>query len=185
MDMSDLIRRQDAVEALEQEIDNATPINGDLSSADGHYRYALRLAKNIIESLPSAEGGDAEVNPKSPYMQQSPNNGADLISRADAIEALRGLFDMRKSRAKVIVECFGELLNALPSSEPTGWIPVTERLPSNNGCVLVTIDDAIEFGKYEDGEWSIWVCEHWDEWDANGVIAWMPLPEPYKGGDDE
>lgn len=41
----------------------------------------------------------------------------DLISRADAIEALRGLFDMRKSRAKVIVECFGELLNALPSAE--------------------------------------------------------------------
>lgn len=52
---SDLISRQDAVEALEQEIDNATPINGDLDSADGHYRYALRLAKNIIKSLPSAD----------------------------------------------------------------------------------------------------------------------------------
>ena len=46
--------------------------------------------------------------------------------------------------------------------------------------MLVTIDDAIEFGKYEDGEWSIWVCEHWDEWDAKGVTAWMPLPEPYR-----
>ena len=61
-----------------------------------------------------------------------------------------------------------------------GWIPVSERLPENNGCMLVTIDDAIEFGKYEDGEWSIWVCEHWDEWDAKGVTAWMPLPEPYR-----
>ena len=66
-----------------------------------------------------------------------------------------------------------------------GWIPCSERLPENNGCMLVTIDDAIEFGKYEDGEWSIWVCEHWDEWDAKGVIAWMPLPEPWKGGEDE
>lgn len=42
----------------------------------------------------------------------------------------------------------------------TGWIPVSDGLPENNGCMLVTIDDAIEFGKYEDGEWSIWVCEH-------------------------
>ena len=42
---------------------------------------------------------------------------SDLINRDDAIEALRGLFDMRKSRAKVIVECFGELLDALPSAD--------------------------------------------------------------------
>lgn len=61
------------------------------------------------------------------------------------------------------------------------WIPCSEKLPRNDGCVLVTIDDGIEFGKYEDGEWSIWVCEHWDKWDAKGTIAWMPLPEPWKG----
>lgn len=72
--------------------------------------------------------------------------------------------------------------SAIELLDRSEWIPVSERLPENNGCMLVTIDDAIEFGKYEDGEWSIWVCEHWDEWDAKGVIAWMPLPEPYKGG---
>lgn len=43
---------------------------------------ALEMA---IEAL---KGGDAEMNEvKSPYMQPSPN-GADLISRADAIEAV-------------------------------------------------------------------------------------------------
>lgn len=49
---------------------------------------------------------------------------SDLIRRADAIEALRGLFDMRKSRAKIIVECFTELIDALPSADrPKGeWI---------------------------------------------------------------
>lgn len=62
----------------------------------------------------------------------------------------------------------------------TGWIPVSDGLPENNGCMLVTIYDAIEFGKYEDGEWSIWVCEHWVELDAKGVTAWMPLPVPYR-----
>ena len=73
----------------------------------------------------------------------------------------------------------------LEESKTGEWIPCSERLPSNDGCVLVTIDDAIEFGKHEDGEWSIWVCEHWDKWDANGVTAWMPLPEPYKGGESD
>lgn len=80
---------------------------------------------------------------------------------------------------------FANKIDLIPSADrPTGWIPVSERLPENNGCMLVTIDDAIEFGKYEDGEWSIWVCEHWDEWDAKGVIAWMPIPEPYKEDSD-
>ena len=60
------------------------------------------------------------------------------------------------------------------------WIPCSDKLPSNNDCVLVTVDDSIEFGKYQDGEWSIWVCEHWDKWDAKGTIAWMPLPKPYR-----
>ncbi len=91
--------------------------------------------------------------------------GCNLIfEAADTIEALS---------AKVREQNF--------SAEPkTGWIPVSERLPEDNGCMLVTIDDAIEFGKYEDGEWSIWVCEHWDKWGAKGVTAWMPLPEPYR-----
>lgn len=53
----------------------------------------------------------------------------DLISREDAIESLRGLFDMRKSRAKVIVECFGELLNALPSADRPKGDPETETAP--------------------------------------------------------
>ena len=53
---------------------------------------------------------------------------SDLISRADAIEALRGLFDMRKSRAKVIVECFGELLDALPSAAAVPQLKQTDTL---------------------------------------------------------
>lgn len=63
----------------------------------------------------------------------------DLISRADAIEALRGLFDMRKSRAKVIVECFGELLNALPSADAE---QVTGKL--QNPCDSLLTDDSAE-----------------------------------------
>ena len=78
-------------------------------------------------------------------------------------------------------EALDMAIEALQDEAVQGWIPCSERLPSNDGCVLVTIDDGIEFGKYEGGSWSIWVCEHWDKWDAKGTIAWMPLPEPWKG----
>lgn len=61
------------------------------------------------------------------------------------------------------------------------WIPVTERLPEEDGRYLCTYkNDAygdgicIDFGLYEDGEWYV-----------SGAIAWMPLPEPYKEGAEE
>ena len=79
---------------------------------------------------------------------------------------------------------WGKLNDALenaPTIKPQPqWISVTERLPQNNRCVLVTIGNDFEFGKYEDGEWSVWVDEHWDECDDKIITAWMPLPKPYK-----
>lgn len=90
-----------------------------------------------------------------------------------------------KNGLKVFV-AFKEDVDALPTIEAEHrWIPCSERFPSNNGCVLVSTGDWIEFGKYEDGVWSIWDCEHWDKWGSKGTIAWMPLPNPYKGGDSE
>ena len=59
------------------------------------------------------------------------------------------------------------------------WIPCSERLPEKNDEVLVTgkVDNAL----YVDiDEWTgagFWI-------NANGVIAWMPLPEPYKEEED-
>lgn len=85
----------------------------------------------------------------------------------------------------------------LPSVQPEPrWIPVTERLPENDNEVLITIwdaeDDYVEVykGFYQGHEW-------WTQWchgcskikdepcGENIVIAWMPLPEPYRGGDSE
>jgi len=106
---------------------------------------------------------------------------SDLISRADAIEALRGLFDMRKSRAKVIVECFSEQINTLPSAEAE-WIPCSERLPSESDYYLVTIINAFD----EKEVCVIWFAHSYgiSEWreiiDSDIVIAWMPLPKPYR-----
>lgn len=71
------------------------------------------------------------------------------------------------------------VMNA-PTVEPQKWIPCTpETMPEENDEVLVTgkVDNAL----YVDiDEWTgsgFWI-------NAFGVIAWMPLPEPYKGGEE-
>lgn len=76
------------------------------------------------------------------------------------------------------------------------WIPVTERLPKvdENGysdSVLVTIrvgydDDAHNFvyiaNWCEVGYMRFWrIGEEY----AEDIVAWMPLPKPWKGADDE
>ena len=64
------------------------------------------------------------------------------------------------------------------------WIPCSERLPSEKGKYLVT-------AKNETGWWilenNVFVCEYafdtfiFQGWEDNEVIAWQPLPAPYKG----
>ena len=60
------------------------------------------------------------------------------------------------------------------------WIPVTERLPKEDGSYLVS-------GKWGSGKESVGDCEFSVEdgyfqtaWNFD-VLAWMPLPEPFKG----
>ncbi|MCR1918760.1 DUF551 domain-containing protein [Frisingicoccus caecimuris] len=61
------------------------------------------------------------------------------------------------------------------------WIPVSERLPDYEEEVLitngkyVTIDERYFLENTEDGEAYTWDINGWDD-----VVAWMPLPEPYK-----
>lgn len=86
------------------------------------------------------------------------------------------------------------------SEIPNGWIPVTERLPKENGMYLVTMTekakaeelgfdlDEIEVSKmrYNSNGWQL--PRHIPSWInevvKDEVIAWMPLPEPYKGEND-
>lgn len=64
----------------------------------------------------------------------------------------------------------------------TKWIPVTERLPEYSCQTLVTTkwdtEYSVEYGFYwgENNKWGVV---------NNNVIAWMPLPEPYKGTDHD
>lgn len=93
-------------------------------------------------------------------------------------------FDEEKLReiVKEAVERFKEEYEVADS--PQGeWIPCSERLPSEDEQdpelgVIVTLGngyDGLQYDWYHDG--------HWYDW--NGfVVAWMPLPEPWKGESD-
>lgn len=100
-------------------------------------------------------------------------------------------------------------LKALPSAEPEPqWIPCSERLPEKYGWYQVTLKDGRVsrlYYDYKSGRWVDNVRKHmfelydiyskrthkriteekedvyWDDW----VIAWMPLPEPWKGGGED
>ena len=80
-------------------------------------------------------------------------------------------------------------IEALREPQVGGWIPVTEKLPENGCGVLVTINgkhnniifvNALEIAEYRNTEG--WIIEGYLDWLDPNVIAWQPLPEPYKGG---
>lgn len=97
-----------------------------------------------------------------------------------------------------------DLVEQFPAAdvEPR-WIPVTERLPEEDKEVLISyrykegegdtshVDiDITTYGQMYFGGNKVGEMKHWrapfEYFHSNyEVIAWMPLPEPYKGGEQE
>ena len=107
----------------------------------------------------------------------------DWISRQAAIdEAYDVVIDGDVFRVVQV-----ETLYGLPSAQQ--WIPCSERLPEESGRYLVTNAYAdnneinvVDFNYYnaEQGWWQTdCIDPDDDEYEFN--LAWMPLPEPWKG----
>ena len=80
---------------------------------------------------------------------------------------------------------FAEWLTELKQlREQTRWIPVSERLPKDKTYVLVTIavrgrQPHSRSSWYQAGAFHNDNGDYWRA-DEPEVVAWMPLPEPYK-----
>jgi hypothetical protein len=75
-------------------------------------------------------------------------------------------------------------IKALPSTQPR-WIPRSEKLPEERTKVLATVlvphrESIVISAEYL---MSTFYCDNGDCWmaDDEEVVAWMPLPQPYKG----
>lgn len=95
-----------------------------------------------------------------------------------------GLYDLLNDFEDCF-DAFEDIINAQPklsleNKTSDKWIPCSERLPEKSGWYLVTVSDGeIEFDQFFAGEPN----HSWRGFCHNTVktIAWMPLPEPYKG----
>lgn len=106
----------------------------------------------------------------------------DLISRQAVLNATSTTLKITgKENAETVYEYIKKLcddIKSLPSAQQ--WIPCSERLPEDDGTYIVS-------GKWGSGKVSVGECEYYKHdgyfrtaWNFD-VIAWMPLPEPYKG----
>ena len=139
---------------------------------------------------------------------------SDLISRQDVMSRLQDFCDWckdgRLQGAEFVLDC---LIPNIPSAEstgamdeaiqhyledgymmPTGWIPCSERLPSEKGNYLIwyRFYDVIKAKTmsvckiaYYSTELEHWLGLRYSEYSRDEVLAWMPLPTPYGGESDE
>lgn len=108
---------------------------------------------------------------------------SDLISR-QAVENITWEEPSYSDSLNVLTEV-REKVRALPSVENKGeWIPVSERLPEIHQDVLLSLRSLdVEVGFRAETE-PYFYCHGADGCyiEPQNVIAWQPLPEPYKKG---
>ena len=107
----------------------------------------------------------------------------DNLMRDKFIELVHDLLwdDEDSQRASMIIDCADEYAESMKPQ----WIPVNERLPEPWDLVLVTdrrkdvrmcqMHHNSSDGWYDE-------CDNWMYF-STSVIAWMPLPELYHGGE--
>lgn len=127
---------------------------------------------NRVLALPSAESEPMVIRCKEQLTEE------DFRAIATRIR--------EESQNVIVIPCETEVVSSAEVAQ--GWIPVSERLPKDDKIVLVTDDEGFvrmmsheyipDGGYWFTAEESIMV-------DESEIVAWMPLPDPYKGGDDE
>ena len=115
----------------------------------------------------------------------------DLIERQKAIDALANTKDLVDvtwtDENDNVIDSIEEKRNIIanwlekvPSAQR--WIPCSERLPEEYGNYLITTHDGnVDIGTIDPKKKGVWsACDSDGFYWLREVIAWMPLPEPYR-----
>ena len=184
--MDDLISRQAAIDVLHGYFDGA--LETDTICPKDIY--------NLFEIIPSAQPEyskiaiDAEALMdafyKTPQDMRTWSHAWSLINRAKLVQPdLESAYQEGYTAAE---SKYRAMMDAQPEQR---WIPCSERLPfaeyGESESVLSCLENGImEVLYFDGGNWCYPTGEpyigvnHKNGW-HNRVVAWMPLPEPWKG----
>ena len=119
---------------------------------------------------------------------------SDLINRNEALALIETMMETYWDRKQILsiarsnieklpaeerVINFGEIANvkSIAMIRNLDWIPTAERLPEKKGWYIISHEQGVV-------SFDRWLGD--DGWDGfTHIKAWMPLPDPYQGGDDE
>lgn len=137
----------------------------------------LEWAADEVAKMPAADVPDRKVG--------------DMISRQAAIEEIARWIGYIDEDMILRIQTG---LKKLPPEKPERWIPVSERLPEigehyvSEPCIVYCSNGAYGFAELEENIFGQvgWNCERDDEYHEplGEVLAWMPLPEPWKGEEE-
>ena len=190
----DTISRAAALSALADYIHNVDRVMGDghLSADD-----CMDAARSVLgeDELPSAQPVNiAKLQPNCNQVASDCISRQAMINEIDLHVGI--LYD-----SPTLVESLKLLVRSLPSAQSgediramcgecdawnqyknypqPRWIPVTERLPQNGYWLWSANGGVVKKDFYWDGHWEL--AEKY----GYEVLAWMPLPTPYReGGQD-
>lgn len=135
------------------------------------------FVKYQIEWLTSHKGLEFEPVIEDTIVQMLKDTGKSFIDeQPDETSRFDHIAESDPDK-KIELRSAERAIEDLPSAQPeTHWIPCSERLPEERGFYLTTTKDKAVY------------CDHWNEDNFDRtemVIAWMPLPEAYRGGGKE
>ena len=128
------------------------------------------IFEKIIEKLEES----SVLRPNSKEFYNNPQNGEYV----DNVVLFRDAIEIVKQEA----EKFGTDTNV----GSNGWIPCSERLPEDDSICIVTVEypnneTVVDYGWFD--RKSVCWFVGMQEFRTSNILAWQPLPEPFKERD--
>lgn len=103
----------------------------------------------------------------------------------EAVFELKQIRDVYANMRKEYKSCVEALDTAINALETQKWIPCSERLPEESGLYIVT-----NVGRWVEPVGTRYYniradFNFWSGHQSDKVLAWMPLPAPYREEGDE